>query len=376
MDEPQPVPVVEANLENEAKPTPELDVVPARNPTVPGEIPTSAGEPVATNPSGNRAAVEAERSDEGVVDDDAPAPSFPDKEASTSEDDVLSEGEGECRICGETCALTTLVEPCECRGGMRYAHHECVQMWISTERGDGRRKEACEVCGVEWRGEFNVPHARPLPTPEESMRRVHMLLSAAYIRVMMDIPRTNDQHILRTLGPHVRGPWIEYLRREEAKKRTVYYRVKATIRRMVASIGAGGDARVSAATRHHALRRAARGGVADGAHGRGMGDSPPVVTDDSVAEALALQTEGGFEDESGSTSRGRQNSSEERAGARNVGARNGRTGSTHTGAPPVRGDAGRILDSDSSNHDSERLERPVNPGCFPAFMWRRRAGRA
>jgi hypothetical protein len=24
------------------------------------------------------------------------------------------------------------------------------------------------------------------------------------------------------LGPHVHGPWIEHLRREEAKKRTVY----------------------------------------------------------------------------------------------------------------------------------------------------------
>jgi hypothetical protein len=32
------------------------------------------------------------------------------------------------------------------------------------------------------------------------MRRVHLLLSAAYIRIVMDIPRTNDTHILRTLG--------------------------------------------------------------------------------------------------------------------------------------------------------------------------------
>ena len=79
---------------------------------------------------------------------------------------------------------------------------------------DGRKNDACEICGVKWKGAFNVPRARALPSPEESMRRVQLLLSAAYIRIVMDIPRTNDHHILATLGPHVSGPWLEYLRRE------------------------------------------------------------------------------------------------------------------------------------------------------------------
>ena len=53
------------------------------------------------------------------------------------------------------------------------------------------------------------------------MRRVHLLVSAAYIRIVMDIPRVNDARILRTLGPHLDGPWTEYLRKEAGPSRTL-----------------------------------------------------------------------------------------------------------------------------------------------------------
>ena len=108
-----------------------------------------------------------------------------------------AEEEAECRICGDLVPTSELVEPCGCRGGMRWAHSTCVQTWISTDKGPGRRNDSCEVCGEAWVGEYDVPEPS-VQSPEEYAHRMHVLLSSAYVRVMMDVPRAHDEHLLRT----------------------------------------------------------------------------------------------------------------------------------------------------------------------------------
>ena len=98
-----------------------------------------------------------------------------------------AEEEAECRICGDLVPTSELVEPCGCRGGMRWAHSTCVQTWISTDKGPGRRNDSCEVCGEAWVGEYDVPEPS-VQSPEEYAHRMHVLLSSAYVRVMMDVP--------------------------------------------------------------------------------------------------------------------------------------------------------------------------------------------
>ena len=106
-----------------------------------------------------------------------------------------AEEEAECRICGDLVPTSELVEPCGCRGGMRWAHSTCVQTWISTDKGPGRRNDSCEVCGEAWVGEYDVPEPS-VQSPEEYAHRMHVLLSSAYVRVMMDVPRAHDEHLL------------------------------------------------------------------------------------------------------------------------------------------------------------------------------------
>ena len=147
-----------------------------------------------------------------------------------------AEEEAECRICGDLVPTSELVEPCGCRGGMRWAHSTCVQTWISTDKGPGRRNDSCEVCGEAWVGEYDVPEPS-VQSPEEYAHRMHVLLSSAYVRVMMDVPRAHDEHLLRHLGPHLPGPWLEWLRRDAGRRRSVFVRWKE---RAVRAMSLGG----------------------------------------------------------------------------------------------------------------------------------------
>lgn len=147
-----------------------------------------------------------------------------------------AEEEAECRICGDLVPTSELVEPCGCRGGMRWAHSTCVQTWISTDKGPGRRNDSCEVCGEAWVGEYDVPEPS-VQSPEEYAHRMHVLLSSAYVRVMMDVPRAHDEHLLRHLGPHLPGPWLEWLRRDAGRRRSAFVRWKE---RAVRAMSLGG----------------------------------------------------------------------------------------------------------------------------------------
>ncbi|GAX84325.1 hypothetical protein CEUSTIGMA_g11747.t1 [Chlamydomonas eustigma] len=62
-----------------------------------------------------------------------------------------------CRICLEEDTAGNLESPCGCAGTQRWAHRACIQRWV-TEKGNLK----CEVCGQEYKGEYDVP---PPPPP-------------------------------------------------------------------------------------------------------------------------------------------------------------------------------------------------------------------
>ena len=64
---------------------------------------------------------------------------------------------------------------------------------------------------------------------EETRRqrqRVNNLLTAAYLRTTLKMPRTNDVHILMSLGPYVSGEWSPWVERELRRRQRSYYWVE------------------------------------------------------------------------------------------------------------------------------------------------------
>ena len=117
-----------------------------------------------------------------------------------------------CRYCAQPASAADLVSPCGCKGSLKFAHHECVQKWISTPKE--RTSRACEVCGEDWRGDFDIPcddtYARSAESGDEN---VLSLLCDAYERVLRGVERPLDRHMMNNLGAHVPGPWRETPRR-------------------------------------------------------------------------------------------------------------------------------------------------------------------
>ena len=49
--------------------------------------------------------------------------------------------QAECRICRESCHEKDLVESCNCRGSLQYAHSACLSKWMTYSR-----RTTCEIC--------------------------------------------------------------------------------------------------------------------------------------------------------------------------------------------------------------------------------------
>ena len=120
--------------------------------------------------------------------------------------------EAEGRICmGAGDPQEDLVEPCACTGSLKYAHKVCLQRWVSRgDLNDGRDRGTCEICGEAWTVELEVPKAAS-PADIARARREWLVnvLRCSYFRLVTGIPRENDEHVMRTLGPFVSGPWNE-----------------------------------------------------------------------------------------------------------------------------------------------------------------------
>jgi hypothetical protein len=131
---------------------------------------------------------------------------------SSVNDNAIEEDLEYCRYCAQPASAADLVSPCGCKGSLRFAHQECVQRWISTPKT--RTSRACEVCGEDWRGDFDIPRDDVCaPSTESESGSEIVLLRAAYERVRRGVERPLDRHMIDTLGARVRGPWRETPRR-------------------------------------------------------------------------------------------------------------------------------------------------------------------
>ena len=72
-----------------------------------------------------------------------------------------------CRICLEEDTPDKLISPCSCSGTQKYAHHDCIQRWISEKGPNALR---CEVCHSTYSGSFIVPP----PAPSSTGQRHHV----------------------------------------------------------------------------------------------------------------------------------------------------------------------------------------------------------
>ena len=144
----------------------------------------------------------------------------------------------ECRVCGDVDATDRgdMRETCDCGDFTAHVHQGCMARWVETQ---GTR---C-ACGKSFQsvarglnggdeGSVHSAHVREVifdatskrrrtsafapPTAEdEDARRAHLLLTAAYLRLTMDVHKPEDMRTLRKLAPFCDGPWNEFLRRRD-----------------------------------------------------------------------------------------------------------------------------------------------------------------
>ncbi|KAK3269241.1 hypothetical protein CYMTET_22305 [Cymbomonas tetramitiformis] len=108
-------------------------------------------------------------------------------------EDENSEQDG---ACAELASGEGSEAEAECR--MLYAHHHCVQTWISLKAGADKGR--CEVCKAAWTQNFDVP-LDDAPTTEEVRRRLFAIVASAYLRQSFDIMRPADATVLERLAP-------------------------------------------------------------------------------------------------------------------------------------------------------------------------------
>mmetsp|Transcript_29507 Transcript_29507/g.35842 ORF Transcript_29507/g.35842 Transcript_29507/m.35842 type:complete len:218 (+) Transcript_29507:248-901(+) len=133
----------------------------------------------------------------------------------------LSGEMGECRICAMDDNVENLCSPCDCKGEMKYVHHACIQRWILTAKANSSTDSQCEICGCEWRGNFDMPPPRVTRTREQEEERLRTVISCAYTRICFGIPRPQDEMIMNVLAPHIAGPWTEMINKKSTYEKFI-----------------------------------------------------------------------------------------------------------------------------------------------------------
>lgn len=70
----------------------------------------------------------------------------------TGTNQCTDEGEKFCRICNESSQLSKeqLINPCICKGSIKYIHESCLKMWIEKKKNEKTFKPNCEFCNTEY----------------------------------------------------------------------------------------------------------------------------------------------------------------------------------------------------------------------------------
>lgn len=101
----------------------------------------------------------------------------------------MSEQMETCRFCLDESSQETLVEPCLCRGSVRYVHRECLEREIMARAQTGVSTLACRICN----GDYTVPLAVPLLVVS------HVLLPLATFYIASTVRNPIIMTILYTL---------------------------------------------------------------------------------------------------------------------------------------------------------------------------------
>lgn len=62
-----------------------------------------------------------------------------------------------CRFCLEEAMPTTLLEPCQCRGSVRYVHQECLDREFRARTQAGLSAQNCRICGTAYVVRLPIP---------------------------------------------------------------------------------------------------------------------------------------------------------------------------------------------------------------------------
>lgn len=55
-----------------------------------------------------------------------------------------------CRFCLEDSLPTTLLDPCQCRGSVRYVHEACLEQELIMRARHGMSTQNCRICGTAY----------------------------------------------------------------------------------------------------------------------------------------------------------------------------------------------------------------------------------
>jgi hypothetical protein len=82
-----------------------------------------------------------------------------------------------CRFCLEEAYPTNLVDPCQCRGSVRYVHPECLDRELITRSRSGMATQNCRICGTAY----------ILATPIPVLAMSHIVLPMTIVSVCIAV---------------------------------------------------------------------------------------------------------------------------------------------------------------------------------------------
>ncbi|XP_071947278.1 uncharacterized protein [Antedon mediterranea] len=103
------------------------------------------------------------------------------KKTYESTDDRVIPSGFDCWICYDPDSTSSgpLIQPCNCKGDVRYVHHECLRRWLVETMDDDEDSKKCKVCKAQYILEDGKVHLL------KGFQRKHAILSAVTMLIML-----------------------------------------------------------------------------------------------------------------------------------------------------------------------------------------------
>lgn len=63
-----------------------------------------------------------------------------------------------CRICLDSANNDDLIEPCICKGSVKFVHKACLKHWLETSNKSEKDLKFCEICHSEYKLKFYISY--------------------------------------------------------------------------------------------------------------------------------------------------------------------------------------------------------------------------